>query len=130
MECLQVRVDRAVGAGEQATELFPEPARPALPQDDASFLPAAGAGAPEFRAGDGAGRAERRIGGAAADGGHGAAAGAAGPALLACPAPRLAGGLGNDARRFPPADGAGQRLPGTAAWAERPVLSADADSPL
>ncbi len=130
IEALQGRADRAAGAGEQVTELFPEPARLAMPEDDASFLPATGAGAPEFRAGDGAGRAERRAGGAAADGGHGAAPGAAGPALLAGPAPGLACGLGDDAWRFPPADGAGQCLPGAASRAERPVRSADADPPL
>jgi hypothetical protein len=126
---LQTRPDRAVVAAEQATQLLAQLAGHAPSGGDAALLPATGAAAPEPRAGEGAGRAQRRVSGACADRRDRAAARAAGPALLACPAPGLAGGLGDHARAVLSADRAGQHFPGPAVLAQRPVGGAGADRP-
>ncbi len=124
---LQGRPDRAVVAAEQVTQPLAQLAGHAPSGGDAAVLSAARAAAPEPRAGEGAGRAQRRVSGAGADRRDRAAVRAAGPALLACPAPGLAGGLGDHARAVLSADRAGQHLPGPAVLAQRPVRSAGAD---
>ena len=98
VEGLQVGADLAGLVAEQLAQPLLEAAAGAPAGVDAAGLPAAGAAAPEPGVGAGAGRAERLVAGAAADRAAWPQPRAAGPALLAGPAPRLAGGLGDHAR--------------------------------
>ena len=114
-------------AAEQLMQPVPDGAAGAPAGVDPPGLAAAGAGAPEPGIGTGAGRAERFGPGAAADPGSLSASRAAGPALPAGFAPRLAGRLGHIARRVAAADRAGHRRDRRAGRAQRPVRGADAD---
>ena len=115
------------------TEQFTQPAAGGAPGapagvDPAGFAAGRAAG-PEAGIGTGAGRAERLGPGAAPDAAGPAASRAVCPALLAGPAPWLAGGLRGHARGLFAADTAGRDLPGAAAGAERAAGRADADRP-
>lgn len=114
---------------EQAAEPLLHRAAGASAGMDAAGLPAARAAAPEAGVRAGAGRAERLAGGAAADRPGLTAARASDPALLAGPAPGLAGGFGDHARGILPADSADQGLPRHAVRAQRAAGSPDADRP-
>jgi hypothetical protein len=127
VEGLQAGADVAGLAAQQLTQPAPDSAAGAPAGADPPGLPAAGAGAPEPGIGAGAGRAERLGPGAAADLAGLSASRAAGPALFAGFAPRLASHLGYMARRVAAADRAGHSLYRRAGRAQRPVRGADAD---
>ena len=129
VEGLQVRADLAVLVAEQVAQPLLHRAAGAPAGMDAAGLPAVRAAAPEAGVRAGAGRAERLAGGAAADRPGLAAARAPDPALLAGPAPWLAGGFGDQAGGVLPADPAGQDLPWHAVRAQRPAGCPDVDRP-
>lgn len=104
IEGLQLRADLPVLVAEQVTQPLLHCAAAAPAGMDAPGLPAARAAAPEAGITAGASRAERLARGAAADPPGLTAASAPGPALLAGPAPGLAGGFGDHAGGVLPAD--------------------------